>query len=321
MHKAVRHGQPTPAEVISWLPKTATPWQQDSAIRANIKIPDVDWSQRPNPMCTPTTKADEKHFTLSKPMYHSKSWVQKDSIYRPEYATYRIGVAGDPVPYTIAGDNFITGLLLLCFIFASVAIAQSGNFLARQFKNIFFQQSSDADGMTETSSELRFQLFLVLQTCLLGAIVFFFYTTSITGEHFMIDNYIVIGAFTGIFVVYFAAKSLLQALVQWVFFDKKKIGQWAKANLFIISLEGVALFPVVLLLAYFDFPVKSAAIYTVVVVVLVKILSFYKSHVIFFKRDTAFLQSFLYFCALEMMPLGALWGVLVQTVSYLKVIF
>lgn len=324
-HQAPRHashGQPTPQEVLSWLPETATPWQQDSAIRANIKFPQVDWSKRHNPMRTPTTKADERHFPLRHPFYHTRSLVQPDSIYRPEYATTsRLGVAGDPMPYTIAGDNLITSLLLACFIFAAIAMGKSGSFLHRQIKNFFYPQSADTDGITETGGEVRFQFFLVLQTCLLSAIIFFLYSSSLVGAVFSIPNYQVIGAYSGIVLIYFAVKSLLQAAVQWVFFDRKKIEQWTRTNLFIISLEGVALFPIVLLLAYFDLSVDSAVIYTLIVVILVKMLSFYKSHIIFFKRDTLFLQTFLYFCALEIMPLGALWIALEQTVDYLKVIF
>lgn len=319
--KTHSHYQPTPKEVLSWLPKTASPWQQDSAIRANIKFPNVDWSQRTNPLKTPGLEADTQHVDLGKPMFYSKSLVQKDSVYRPEYASYRPGVAGDPVPYTIAGDNLITSLLLACFIFAAVAIAKSGNFLSRQFKNIFYPQRHEPDAMTETSSELHFQIFLMVQTCLLFAIVFFLYANRNFVGSFDFSNYQMIGIFTAEFFLYFGAKALLQAGVQWVFFDKKKIEQWNKTYLFIISLEGVVLFPVVMLLAYFDLSINSAAIYAIAVVFLVKMLSFYKAHVIFFPRDTYFLQSFLYFCALEIMPLGALWGVLVLTVNNLKVIY
>jgi hypothetical protein len=315
------HHQSTPAEVLSWLPQTATPWQQDSAIRANIHIPNVDWSRRPNPLRTPGLKADTRHVDITKPLFHSKSLVQKDSIYRPEVVSYRPGVAGDPVPYTIAGDNIITSLLLACFIFAAVAIAKSGNFLTRQFKNIFYPRRHDPDAMTETSSELRFQLFLVVQTALLFAIVFFLYVSQNMANEFDFTNYQMIGIFTAELLAYFGAKVLLQTGVQWVFFDKKKIEQWNKSYLFIISLEGMVLFPLVMLLVYFNLSINSAAIYALALVVLVKILSFYKSHRIFFPRDTLFLQTFLYFCALEIMPLGALWGVLVLTVNNLKVIY
>ena len=65
-------------------------------------------------------------------------------------------------------------------------------------------------------------------------------------------------------------------------------------------------------------PVKHAAIYALAVIVIVKLLSFYKANIIFFRRKGLFLQSFLYFCALELMPLGALWGVMATMDRYLK---
>lgn len=221
---SVRHdGYHSPREIISWLPRTATPWQQDSAIRANYKFPEVDWTKAHNPMCTPQTRADAPSgFSLDKPMYHGRSLVQPDSIYRPEYAVYRQGVAGDPVPYTIGGDNLITSILLGCFVFATVAVAKSGNFLQRQLKNFFRTQREGTTVITETSSELRFQLFLVLQTCLLFALIFFFRTNTFGDESFTIPQYLIIGTYTGIMAVYFLLKALLYAVVDWVFFEKKK---------------------------------------------------------------------------------------------------
>lgn len=312
----------TPKEILGRLPKTATPWQQDSAIRANIKFEEVDWSQRPNPMRTPQTRVDSMaEFSLKKPMYQSRSLVQKDSVYRPELAFYGHGVAGDPVPYSIAGDNLITSILLGCFIIATVAIAQSGNFLQRQIKNFFYTQLEGTTVFTETGNEFHFQLFLMLQTCLLSALIFFFYTRTVIGDTFTIPHYQIIGINTGIFAGYFLVKALLYLIVGWVFFDRKKNEQWFKSALFLASMEGIALFPVVMLLAYFDLSIESAVIYAAAVVILGKLLAFYKTYIIFFKRSSVILQSFLYFCSLEVMPLGALWGVLVLTDNYLKINF
>ncbi len=53
----------------------------------------------------------------------------------------------------------------------------------------------------------------------------------------------------------------------------------------------------------------------------VKMLAFYKSYSIFFKRMGASLQIILYFCALELMPLMVLWGVLFITDNYLIINF
>jgi hypothetical protein len=66
---------------------------------------------------------------------------------------------------------------------------------------------------------------------------------------------------------------------------------------------------------------ESAVIYIAIVVILFKLLAFYKTYIIFFHRNGVSLQIILYFCALEIMPLFALWGVLVVTDSYLKINF
>ena len=100
-----------------------------------------------------------------------------------------------------------------------------------------------------------------------------------------------------------------------------KSEQWMKTYLYLISMEGVLLFPVVMLLAYFNLPMENAIVYVGIVVILGKILSFYKTYVIFFRGNGIFLQNFLYFCALEMTPLASLWGVLVIINSFLKVNF
>lgn len=317
-----KKGYHSPAEIISWLPDSATPWQQDSAIRANYPFQKIDWNQRPNPMRTPTTQVDSTTtFSLNKAMYYSKSMVQPDSVYRPECIGYRHGVAGDPVPYTIAGDDLITSILLACFIFATVAIAKSGNFLQRQFKNFFYSQREGTTVISETGEELRFQLFLMLQTCLLSAIIYFFYSSEVSGDTFSLAHYQVLSLYTFTFAGYFLLKNLLYTIVNWVFFDKKKNEQWAKSSLFLSSVEGMPLFPNVMLLAYFNLSIKHAVIYALAVIILVKLLSFYKAYLIFFRRNGALLQFFLYFCALELMPLGALCGAMVTMDRYLKQIF
>ena len=316
------NGYHSPAQILSWLPETATPWQQDSAIRANYKFVEKDWLHMHNSMRTPTTKADPKlSGNLTKPLYHSHSLVQPDSVYRPEYAVYRRGVAGDPVPYTIAGDSLVTSVLLFCFVIATITIAQAGHFLERQLKNFFRTQREGTTVITETSNEMRFQLFLVAQTCMLLALILFIYSHDFARESFAIAHYQMLGLFTAVNMAYFVVKFLLYSIVDWVFFDRKKNIQWMKSFLFIISTEGILLFPIVLLFAFFHISVSSAVIYTLFVVLAAKILSFYKTYIIFFAKETAILQSFLYFCALELMPLGMLYGIMTAASGYLKTIF
>jgi hypothetical protein len=104
-----------------------------------------------------------------------------------------------------------------------------------------------------------------------------------------------------------------------VFFSKRKILQFHGSLLLITSLEGVALFPLVLLLAYFQFSLQNAIYYTATIVIFAKILTFYKSYTIFFNEKSGFLQNILYFCALEMIPLISLWSGLLVITENLKI--
>ena len=84
-------------------------------------------------------------------------------------------------------------------------------------------------------------------------------------------------------------------------------------------MEGVCLFPIVMLRAYFEIAVQTTLISTAIVLGIFKLLSLYKSYLIFFRNGGHSLQIFLYFCTLELMPLAMLIGVLMITTANLKV--
>lgn len=314
-------GELTPQQVLKWLPKDATPAQQDSMVRAHIKPSPIHWSEMPDTLHLPGHKPGKSFRDVSLPQYYRESFFAKDSLFHPELKGGRQGVAGDPIPYTVAGDDFITILLVFCFLIACVAYAKSRLFIIRQAKTFFRTPRFGTTEITETSGELRFQMFLGLQTCLLIAIGYFIYSRASISDTFTIDQYQVISIYAGCVAAYFLVKAFLYSLLGWVFFDRKKNEQWMKSYLFLVSCEGVVLFPAIMLMTYFDFSLQAAVVYTLIVVGIAKILSFYKSFIIFFKRKGTFLQIILYFCALEVVPLFALWGGLVLISHYLKINF
>ncbi len=314
-------GRLTPKMVLSWLPKNATPAQQDSMVRAHIKPSEIHWSNMPDTLHLPGHSPGKSLRDVSLPQYYRESFFSKDSLFHPELPGGRQGVAGDPVPYTVAGDNFVTSLLLFCFFLACVAFSQSRQFVIRQAKTFFHPPRIGTTVISETSSELRFQLLLVLKTCLLISIGYFFYSRASISDTFAVEQYQVITIYACIVASYFLLKTLLYSIIGWVFFERKKNEQWLKAYLFLTSTEGILFFPAVMLVAYFDLSLQIAVIYALVILGLVKILSFYKSYLIFFRGKGAFLQIILYFCALEMIPLLALLGGLVLMSHYLKINF
>lgn len=316
-----KHHQLTPAQILSWYPSSYTDAQKDSVIQKYIKPCEIHWSNRPDTLHLPGHPKGKSVLDATLPQYYKESFFSEKPYFHPEIMGGRQGVAGDPVPYSIAGDNFMSSLLLIIFLVTIFSISRSLQFIGRQLKSFVYIQRGETTEVTETSSEIRFQSILILETCILLSILFFFYMKENITNTFTIDQAQIIALFTGVFAIYYLLKFLLYSLVNWTFFFGKNIGQWTKASLFLTSMQGVFLLPLVFVQSFFYIPMNTAIIYLLIVLFFFKILTIYKSYQIFFALKGRLLQIFLYFCTLELIPLTALWGVLLIISEYLKINF
>lgn len=231
------------------------------------------------------------------------------------------GLLGEDVPYSVSSDNTVTALLIGCFLLGMLALSVSWQFMVRQIHNFFYVPRSVAD-MTETDYEINVQTFLVLQTALTIGILYYILSRFALGNDYsQMSQLKVIGIFSLILVGYFAVKKLVYHIVGWTFFSTKNNDQWSKAWLFLTAAEGVLMYPILLVQIYFGLPLQIAWIWAALIIILVKLLSLYKCYAIFFKHGGGIVQNILYFCALELMPLLALVGILQITGNYLKVNF
>ena len=311
----------TPYQVLRMLPPDATPAQQDSAIQAWFQPGEIHYSSQPDTLHLPGHGVGKNLKEVNLPQYYRESFFSKDSLLHPELNAGRFGVAGDPVNYALRNDDIITSLLLLSFFLAIIAFANSMRFIERQVKDFIYASHSESS-LTETSTELRFQFFFVLQTILLLSISYFFYVTHYVADTFILQSeYQLLGIIFGVITAFFILKAGVYTLVNTVFFSSKKNEQWLKSILFITSLEGLLLFPASMLQVYLELPLKTVVYYLIFVLIFVKILTFYKAWHIFFRQKGFLLQIFLYFCALEIIPLLSLWGGLAMIVDQLKVNF
>lgn len=310
----------TPYQVLRMLPRDATPAQQDSAIQAWFKPGEIHYSSKPDTLHLPGHGVGRNLKDVNLPQYYRETFFAKDSLLHPEISGGRFGIAGDPIPYLVRNDNIFTGFLLLCFILATVSFTRTRAFVVRQLKSlVYLNHHGDAD-VYETGSELWFQFFLLLMSAILMAISIYFYVNAFVAQTFIVDNeYVLIGIFALTVLAYFLVKGLVYSLVNHVFFNGKKNRQFLSTMLFVTSIEGVAMYPIVLLQVYFEFPVQAALYCLVFILIICKIVTFYKCWAIFFRQNAVFLQIFLYFCALEIVPMLTLWGSLVQIVNQVKV--
>lgn len=311
-----------PYEVLRSLPKDATPAQQDSAIQAVFHPQPIRYSERPDTLHLPGQEVGKDLKEVNIPQYYSKTFFSTDTLYHPEIGNGRYGVAGDPIPYSVRNDSVISSLLVLCFVVSIVSIARSGKFLLYQAKDFFRRVNPDGNYFNETSIDMKFQMVFLFQECLLLSVLQYIYTQQYISDTFILESqYLLIAIFSGVIITYMILRMVLYTMVNAVFFDLKKNKQWLQVSAYLSSLLGLLAFPAVMLLVYFDVSLENTLVYFFISLVLVKILAFYKCHSIFFRQKSGILHLILYFCALEIVPLTALLGILVMIGNYLKINF
>lgn len=317
----VRHWPPTPAEVISWLPKDATPAQQDSAIQAHIKPKPIHWSERPDTLHLPGHDVGKSVYDVDIPQYYKENFFSDKPYYHPEIVGGRQGLAGDPNPYSIAVDNFMTSLLLLCLLLTLVLVSVFRNFFGRQLKELFYGSTSASANIDETSNEMHMQFFICAEGCFSYAVLYFLYFRNYIAETFTIEQYQLIGLLSGMFAGYFLLKVILYSIVNWVFFDGKKNKQWRRCYLFLTTCQATITLPIVIVLSYFEISSLNVGIALCMLPLFLKLSAFYKQKQIFFTQKTQALGFFLYLCTLELVPLFMMWNALTIVSGSLKINF
>ena len=253
--------------------------------------------------------------------YLNQGYFSKDSLLCTTQAhSSSFGMAGNPIPYSIRDDNAITIILLVCFCLVAIYGIRKSAFFSRQFK-LFFSMPRE-ESTSETSVEMRNLMVFGVMLCLMLGVESYILTTERITTDFVIDsNALIVSIMSALFVLYFGVKWVAQIIVGSVFFGGKKTIQFWKSQLFITACSGILMYPLVMLQVYFDLSLENAAIFFGFALVLNKILSFYRSWLIFFKQNGLYFQNILYFCALEITPVLAFCGAWMMIINYLKVNF
>ena len=218
----VHTGELTPRKVLSWLPRNATPAQQDSMIRAHIKPSEIRWSTMPDTLHLRVILQERAFGDVSLPQYYRSLSFRRTLCFIPSCVAVEWVFRATRFHIRFRATTWSHRCCCYAFVLACVAFAQSREFILRQLRKFFYTPRFGTTEISETSTELRFQLFLVLQTCLLGAIGFFLYSRASISDTFTIEQYQVIAIYAGVVASYFLFKALLYSVVGWVFFDRKK---------------------------------------------------------------------------------------------------
>ncbi len=268
------------------------------------------------PFQPPTT--DSVSFS---PVFLPENTVAADSIPLLSAAT-PVGVTADPVPYSTRNDGVLLGLLFVLFLLWLVTEVRAGAFFLRHGKTFFRKNPDRVSVAPDLPSELRYGRLVWLALVIeLGLLTHFYFAAVGSVETFRFPRHVVLGLLIVLFAVYYFLKGVMHRFVNWVFFDGKKIEQWNVSRLLLAAFLGILLLPMAFSLPFVEIPPSAVLYFVLFVIIFVKLLSFYKTYLIFFRRFGALLQIFLYFCALELIPLAVLFGFLVVIRDYLQINF
>lgn len=228
-------------------------------------------------------------------------------------------VQGEPMPYRLRTDDYVTSLLLLSFFFVVWVIARSRRYIAQRLKN-FFRAGAESRLSPNVKAEMRGVPFLLLQTSFVLSILTFDYLQGSVLFYAGFSPYLILLAATAVFFLYYIGKIGLYHFVNNVFFTKDIITQWADIYRLSILALGLFLLPVALLVVYFDLSLSATLLTVGILAVLVKILLFYKGFHVLSQCRVGFPHIFLYFCTLEGFPLVFLGGLLAITLKTIQTI-
>ncbi len=213
------------------------------------------------------------------------------------------GKEGVPVPYQLRTDDGITGVILLCFFILTYVLSKGKYFLLQQGKDFFSTRERPSFFDEETNLDFRYRLLLVVNTCLVvGVWLFEQFDRHLLPSPHGAAHLAYLGFYAGLCLVYYILKCGFYAFVNRVFFNKNKQKPWMNAYSLIFGVEGVLLFPVLLLLVYFDLSVDKKLILSCIVLLFGKIMLFCKCASIFFGKTYRVFYLIVYFCALEIVP-------------------
>lgn len=313
----------TPAQIIARLPKDATEEQKDSAIQANFIPKRTFVCERPDTLHLPGMPAPKPFIKNVVPDNLGEFDIQEHPALKMYPMSESLGKMAMPRPYAIGRDSVAISILIATLLIVMVIFSRSFSFMSRESKRFFYSPKNERTNVSVTNTERHLQFFMMLLTSASIAFIIFFYIVgyshALPQMSFTEGGIRFVAIYTACAISYFILQSIIYVIVNWVFFQPMQRMLWRQTKNYLVSVEGLLLFPVVLLQIFAHIEEMPVLYYALTVIIIAKLMAFYKCFAIFFKRNSLFLQFFLYFCALEIMPLIGFVALTTSLTGFLKI--
>lgn len=311
----------TALQVIEGLPPGATPAQQDSAVQSRLPQREQMRSTRPDTLNLPGYHVPSHKVVADtiQPAYRQGFFADSPWLY-PEIPFSTYGRYVPLRPYRLITDDVVAGTLLCCMLLIIGLLSHSKRHVKIRLQEFFLGRSWQFTPESDnTGHEKRRILFFHM---LLGVFVAFCYFDYINQGYPLLGHKVSVHAllavFVGIIWTFQLCKLLLVRFVNWIFFDIKARERFNRNIAFLMSMESVVFFLLLLWDVVFDLPSQQLRLYFIILFGLLKFLQLIKTFFIFSLKLQGLLHLFVYFCALEIMPYFGLWCILEQANKFLS---
>lgn len=255
--------------------------------------------------------------------YEDMGFFQGDSLMHPEVGVRQTGFSGIPRAYQLWRDDWVVLFVLMCFVLMAIIQKRIRKQLFSEAKEFFFPTKNISKKEKRDSNyEQLMSLVMALILSVMGGLGVFMFTQK--GLHLFlgqISHYMLIGIYVGIWMLYFILKNLLSSFVNWIFFDKQKRALWRKSYFFLFSVETLLFFFATISTIFLNLSSTIPLWIILTIGLVIKFLHLYKTFLIFFPKFYGTLHLIVYFCTLEIIPLLAVFKVLIRVTDELIVKF
>ena len=222
------------------------------------------------------------------------------------HVTAITGIQGEPMPYKMESDEGIVGSLLLSFVLILFALQHGSHSVVLYLKEAVTLRRHTSSFEENISATSISSAALCLST-ILSSGVCFYRNNPLLYRVEEVNPLLVLLVYTLGMAILIVGKFLLYKFVNWVFFSGRKNELWSQNYWGLIAASGVILFPSVLYAVFLDSEIRISDYLFIMILLIFKILLFYKLIGNFFKHFYGILHLILYFCALEIIPDLLLW--------------
>lgn len=223
-------------------------------------------------------------------------------------------------PYCMTNDNAIMMMFVMNIIGVSYVFLMNGAGIIERLKCIFYYESKSTPFNNRTHITRICNILLYMQTLFCSTIIASKFILE--RDLYRCDTSILplIGTFALLFVALLLFKLISYDAVNAILFDRRRITEWREFYFFTIKLLGFAFMPAIITILFVqEVPFSFVKIYLLIVLMAYVYTIFSGLIKIIFAKRHNYLDIFLYLCALEFLPMGIVWKLILQVSEVLTI--